>query len=173
MKFVAAAPPVDQPGGRATKFVAAPPPVVHPGAKPTKFVAAPPPTVYPGGTAMKFVPAPPPTVQPVGSATKFVAAPPPTENPEYLFGKLIRPVVRSIDTANAAAVVKDQVKVAASGLPPRSFAAVVIVAVYCVPAARLAEGVNVAVLPATATVPATLVPPVVVFTVKLVVFSVE
>jgi hypothetical protein len=47
------------------------------------------------------------------------------------------------------------------------------VAVYWVLAARLAAGVKVAVLPLTLTVPVTAAPPVVVFKVKVVVFSVE
>ena len=57
--------------------------------------------------------------------------------------------------SGAAAVVKCQVKLAASALPAASFAAVVMVAVYCVLPARLAVGVNVAVLPLTFTVPVT------------------
>jgi hypothetical protein len=44
------------------------------------------------------------------------------------------------------AVVKLQTKFAASALPARSLAAVVIVAVYTVSGARLAPGVNVAIL---------------------------
>ena len=69
-------------------------------------------------------------------------------------------------------VVKSQVKSAASALPAASFAAVVRVAVYCVLAARAADGVNVAVLPLTFTVPVTVAPPVG-FRVKLAVVSVE
>lgn len=57
---------------------------------------------------------------------------------------------------------------ALSALPAASFAAVVIVAVYCVFAARLAEGVNCAVFPVMVTLPPTTVPPDVLTTVKLV-----
>src|SRR4051812_6606649 len=49
---------------------------------------------------MKFVAEPPPTLQPLGYATKFVAEPPPTLQPEYLFGNVIRPVVRLMSTWN-------------------------------------------------------------------------
>jgi hypothetical protein len=62
---------------------------------------------------------------------------------------------------------------AANALPAASFAAVVMVAVYCVLPARLAAGVNVAVLPLTFTVPLRAAPPVLVTRVKLVMFSVE
>lgn len=57
------------------------------------------------------------------------------------------------------AVVNLQVKLAASALPAASFAAVVMVAVYWVEPARLAEGVNLAVFPLTLTVPPTVAPP--------------
>ena len=73
----------------------------------------------------------------------------------------------------AAVVVKLQVKLTASALPAASLAAVVIVAVYCVLATREADGVNVAVLPLTFTVPVTCVPPEVVASLKLAVVSVE
>ena len=73
----------------------------------------------------------------------------------------------------AAVVVKLQVKLTASALPAASLAAVVIVAVYCVLATRELDGVNVAVLPLTFTVPVTCVPPEVVASLKLVVVSVE
>lgn len=122
---------------------------------------------------MKFVPAAPPTVQPVGKATKFVAAAPPTVHPEYLFGKLMTPLVRSIVTVNDAALVKLHVKFAARALPAASFAAVVMVAVYCVSPARAAEGVKVAVLPLMLTDPATAAPSDVRLNVKLVVLRVE
>jgi hypothetical protein len=69
-------------------------------------------------------------------------------------------------------VVKIQLKLAASALPAASAAAVVMVAVYCVLPARGVDGVNVAVLPLTFTVPATTVPPEVVTTVKLAVLKV-
>ena len=75
--------------------------------------------------------------------------------------------------SRTAAVVKVEVKLAASALPAASFAAVEIVALYCVPAARAAEGVNVAVLPLTFTMPATAARAVVVTSVKLAVVSVE
>src|SRR5690349_13654010 len=51
-------------------------------------------------------------------------------------------------TSAVAPVVKLQTKLATSGLPARSLAAVVIVAVYTVSGAREAPGVNVAVTPA-------------------------
>jgi hypothetical protein len=59
----------------------------------------------------------------------------------------------------AKPVVKLQAKLAAIATPVRSFAAVVIVAVYCVLAARLAVGAKIAVLPAYDTVPGTAAPP--------------
>ena len=62
-------------------------------------------------------------------------------------------------TVGGAAVVKVHAKLAASAAPAVSFAPVVIVAVYKVPVARSAVGVNVAVVPAYATVPATGVAP--------------
>src|SRR5260221_515446 len=64
-------------------------------------------------------------------------------------------------------------ELAVSALPAASFAAVVMVAVYCVLATRRPDGVNVAVLPLTFTVPVTAVPPEVVVRVKLAVVSVE
>jgi len=69
-------------------------------------------------------------------------------------------------------VVKFQLKLAASALPAASSAAVVMVAVYCVLPARLAEGVKVAVLPLTSTVPPTATPPEVVASLKLALVSV-
>jgi hypothetical protein len=74
--------------------------------------------------------------------------------------------------SGAAAVVNCQLKLAASALPAASFAAAVMVAVYCVLPARGADGVNVAVLPLTFTVPVTAAPPIVVASVKLAVVSV-
>ncbi len=68
-------------------------------------------------------------------------------------------------------VVKLHVKLLARALPAASLAAVVMTAEY-VPAARAADGANVAVLPLTLTVPATGTPPGLVARVKLVVFSV-
>jgi hypothetical protein len=56
-------------------------------------------------------------------------------------------------------VVKVHTKSAASAAPVRSFAPVVIVAVYRVPVARIVVGVNVAVVPAKVTVPVTGVTP--------------
>ena len=50
-------------------------------------------------------------------------------------------------TVGGTAVVKVHTKLAASAAPVGSFAAVVIVAVYKVPVARGADGVNVAVFP--------------------------
>lgn len=57
-------------------------------------------------------------------------------------------------------------------MPAASFATVETDAVYCVPAARLADGVNVTVFPLTFTVPAT-APPAVLANLTLVVESVE
>jgi hypothetical protein len=68
-------------------------------------------------------------------------------------------------------VVKFQVKLAASALPAASVTPAAMVAVYCVLAARAADGVNRAVLPLTLTVPLTAAPPVVLTRVKLAVFS--
>jgi hypothetical protein len=62
-------------------------------------------------------------------------------------------------TVGAAAVVNVHTKLAASEAPAGSFAPVVIVAVNKVLLARTADGVNVAVLPASVTVPATGVAP--------------
>ena len=50
-------------------------------------------------------------------------------------------------TVGGTAVVKVHAKFAANAAPPGSLAPVVIVAVYKVPVARRADGVNVAVLP--------------------------
>ena len=72
-----------------------------------------------------------------------------------------------------AAVTKFHVKLAASALPAASFTPVVTVAVYGVLGSRLAEGVKVAVLLLTLTVPATTAPPVVATRVKLPMFTVE
>jgi len=82
------------------------------------------------------------------------------------------PGTTTIEVTRPASVVKVQDAFAASAFPAISVAAVVMVAVYCVFNASAALGVNVAVLPATATVPATAVPPVVVRNRKLVAFSV-
>lgn len=60
---------------------------------------------------------------------------------------------------------------AASALPAKSFAPVVIVAVYCALAVRLDEGTNIALMLLAITVPATAVPPAVGLKVKLVVPS--
>ncbi len=75
--------------------------------------------------------------------------------------------------SGAAAVVNFQVKSPPSALPAASFAAVVIVAVYWVLPAKLADGVNLAVLPLMLTVPLTDAPPEVVASVKLEVVNVE
>lgn len=72
-----------------------------------------------------------------------------------------------------APVVKLQVKLAASALPARSRAPVVIVAVYCVLAARLDEGTNIALSLSTTTTPTTAAPPAVGAREKLEVLSVE
>src|SRR4029077_17127046 len=62
-------------------------------------------------------------------------------------------------TVGGTAVVKVHTKLAASAAPPGSLAPVVIVAVYKVLVARRAVGVNVAVVPASLTVPDTGVAP--------------
>jgi hypothetical protein len=62
-------------------------------------------------------------------------------------------------TVGDAAVVKVHTKLAARGTPVGSFAPVVIVTMYKVPVVRAALGVNVAVVPAKLTVPATGVAP--------------
>jgi hypothetical protein len=69
-------------------------------------------------------------------------------------------------------VVKLHVKSVPRAMPDESFAAAAMVALYCVFAARAAEGVNVAVLPKTITVPVTGTPPAVVARVKPEVISV-
>jgi hypothetical protein len=74
--------------------------------------------------------------------------------------------------SESAPVVKLQMKLAASGFLARSLAAVVIVAVYCVAEARLAEGTSIAVLPLLTTAPLTAAPPAVGLRVKLDMFSV-
>jgi hypothetical protein len=63
--------------------------------------------------------------------------------------------------------------VVAKGLPAASLAAVVMVAVYCVPATRGPDAVKVAVLPLTLTVPATGDPPADVASLTLALLSVE
>ena len=62
---------------------------------------------------------------------------------------------------------------AVSALPAASLAAVVTVAVYCVLAARLADGTNIAVLLLRFTAPVTAAPPAVRLRVKLAALSVE
>lgn len=90
----------------------------------------------------------------------------------------VAPLVGVVDAtvggvrSGAAPVVKLHDVLAASALPAASFAAVVTVAVYCVLPARPTLGVNVAVLPATDTVPATAAPPAVGTSVKLEVVNV-
>ena len=74
--------------------------------------------------------------------------------------------------SGAAPVVKLQEKFAASALPAASFAAVEMVAVYCVLAARLTEGTSIAVLPLTTTGAVTIAPPAVGLRVKLAMSSV-
>jgi hypothetical protein len=70
----------------------------------------------------------------------------------------VAPFTGTVETTvglGAGTVVKVQTKLAASAAPVRSFAPVVIVAVYKVPLARAVVGVNVAVVPANVTVPIT------------------
>jgi hypothetical protein len=76
-------------------------------------------------------------------------------------------------TSMVPAVVNVHETLAANGAPVASLAAVVIVAVYWVPATRLFVGLNSAVFPLTATVPATAAPPDVVARRKLAVVKVE
>jgi hypothetical protein len=60
----------------------------------------------------------------------------------------VAPLAGTVETTvGGAAVVKVHTKLAASAAPVGSFALVVIVAVYKVPAARSADGVKVAVFP--------------------------
>ena len=95
-------------------------------------------------------------------------------NPTHLITPgWVHRVVKLAPDAGAAAVVKLQVKSAARGLPAVSVTPAATVAVYCVLVARAADGVKVAVLPLTLTVPVTAAPPGVVTSVKLAVFSVE
>ena len=61
--------------------------------------------------------------------------------------------------SNDAPLLKSQVKLVANALPAASFAAVVIVALYCVLGARSDDGVNVAVFPLADTAPAIGAPP--------------
>jgi hypothetical protein len=62
-------------------------------------------------------------------------------------------------TVGAATVVKVQTKFADKGVPARSFAPAVMVAIYRVPVVRTTVGANVAVVPAYVTVAATEVAP--------------
>src|SRR5579863_9365314 len=72
----------------------------------------------------------------------------------------VAPVTGTVETTvGAAAVVNVHTKLAASEAPAGSFAPVVMVAVNTVLLARIADGVNVAVLTAWVTVPATGVAP--------------
>jgi hypothetical protein len=67
----------------------------------------------------------------------------------WLRGTLVAPLAGTVEvTASLGAVVKVHACLAASALPVKSFAAVVIVAVYGVEPARRAAGVKVAVFPA-------------------------
>ena len=73
-----------------------------------------------------------------------------------LTGTAAAPFTGTVETTvGGAAVVKVHTKLAASAAPVLSFAPVVIVAVYTVEVARSAASVNVAVLPAYVTTPAT------------------
>jgi hypothetical protein len=75
-------------------------------------------------------------------------------------GTAVAPLAGTVEiTEGGAAVVKVHTKFAASGAAVGSFAPVVIVAVNTVLLARTAVGVNVAVVPAYVTVPATRVAP--------------
>jgi hypothetical protein len=71
-------------------------------------------------------------------------------------GAAVAPLTGTVEiTIGGAAVAKVHTKLAASAAPVGSFAPVVIVAMYRVPGARVAVGVNVAEVPAQVTVPAT------------------
>src|ERR1700682_3488547 len=73
-----------------------------------------------------------------------------------LTGTAAAPFTGTVETTvGGAAVAKVHTKLAASAAPVLSFAPVVIVAVYTVEVARSAASVNVAVLPAYVTTPAT------------------
>jgi hypothetical protein len=79
-----------------------------------------------------------------------------------LTGTAVAPFIGIVETTvgfGAGTVVKVQTKLAASAAPVRSFAPVVIVAVNKVPVGRAVVGVNVAVVPAKVTEPATGVAP--------------
>jgi hypothetical protein len=77
-----------------------------------------------------------------------------------LTGTARAPFVGTVEmTMAGGAVVNVHTKLATSGTPVRFFAPVVMVAVYKVLVARIAVGVNVAVVPAKVTVPATGVAP--------------
>src|ERR1700735_687864 len=77
-----------------------------------------------------------------------------------LTGTVVDPFTGTVEmTVGGEAVVKVHTKLAASGTPVRFFAPVVIVAVNTVPVARIVVGVNIAVVPANVTVPATGVAP--------------
>src|ERR1700735_4388890 len=77
-----------------------------------------------------------------------------------LTATLVAPLIGTVETTlGAGAVVKVHTKLAARGTPVGSFAPVVMVAMYKVPFASPIAGVNVAVVPANVTVPATGVTP--------------
>ena len=77
-----------------------------------------------------------------------------------LMGTALDPLTGTVEmTVGGEAVVKVHTKLAANGTPVRFFAPVVIVAVNTVPVARIVVGVNIAVVPANVTVPATGVVP--------------
>src|SRR5688572_28192468 len=71
----------------------------------------------------------------------------------------LAPGTVAVTTGPASAVVNDHVSAWARPLPPRSVTPVVSRAVYVVPKARAALGVNVAVVPEVVTLPATAAPP--------------
>ena len=69
---------------------------------------------------MKFPVEEPPTVQPLGNATKLVILDPPTVQPEYLFGKTIVPLVRSMLTAEATILTVSVEDLSAASVSPGS-----------------------------------------------------
>jgi len=99
---------------------------------------------------------PPEAVQPVALVEDQVSVEDPPLEMEVGFA-----ASDTVGAATGAVVVKLQLKFVASALPAASLATVVMVAVYCVPAARDVDGVKVAVLPLTFTVPVTALPPLV------------
>lgn len=92
--------------------------------------------------------------------------------PVAAFAGAVAETVGGVESAEAP-VVKLQAKSDASALPDESWATVLMVAVYCVFAARLEDGTNIATLPLTEMTPAIAGPPAVGCNVRLADVSVE